>query len=1054
MGYNIVYKIKCINMGESYVSKISTYKKVFFLVLILLFSVKSFAQDCSVISDFTPVCIGTTQTYTAETSGGSARDITPGNNYGCLNFTPNSKWFFFQASTGGSLIINQTNSNNVDVDGAIWGPFDSINDMLSQCGSFSTPLDCDYEPESFFTFNIPTVTSGKYYAFLVTNFSGDPTNITLSDGGSTATTNCSQDSDGDNIADVYDLDDDNDGILDIDEQSCTTTNVPGANASSATSSTGVSSPGNAIGSDNQLAWMNSSSEELIVNLGSVIPAGVTITIEAMKYRNSGGNNVQMIVEESYDGVSFTSSTTYTFNNNNAEELKSYTINSDAQYLRIHGVNFGGGRWLGVDNVSYSSFSYTNCADINTDGDAFVDRLDVDSDNDGCPDAVEGDENVEVYQLDGNDRINIFSTGGITNFGVPNLVNSGGAADIGGDEGQGVGSKLVFSADASPNLIITPPPTVCFSNTVDLTANNVTDGTNGSSTAGTLTYWTDAAATNTLATPNAIAANGTYYIKLTSASGCYEIEPVVVTIQDEVTAGTIAGDQVICSGGDPITFTSDTDGSGSGTISYRWESSEDGVNWSSISGETSSTYDPNVLTITTQFRRVTISTENSVACESSPTSVVTVIVDTNDVDSDGINDICDLDDDNDGILDSLEGNCTTNYFAVFGGNGGSTTNFSQSAVSSVVFDFYYVDNSVAIEINGGGLNANNILQLENAAGAGEVFLEFTDGAAMSIPWVANNNGLPRLKVEVDFSGNVTVYGSRSTNSTSLELMQIRGGGTFNTISFLAGTNNFNVINQDIPGLDGIGGVVKVYSSCVDTDNDNIPDYLDTDSDGDGCFDAIEGDENVSISDLSGGRITGGVDSDGVPNIVNSGEPADGGNNTQGQGVGTSATANADAVPTLIITNPASVCSPSTVDLMASTVTDGANGSSSAGTLTYWTDSAATNTLVSPNAVATSGTYYIKLTSASGCYEIEPVKVTIKTTPSAPVVTVVDNCDGTSTLSTTASGTLLWSTGESTASITVNSAGDYSVTTTVDGCTSAAGTGTAAPKTTPSAPVVTV
>ncbi|MDP2540804.1 hypothetical protein, partial [Tenacibaculum discolor] len=987
-------------MGESYVSKISTYKKVFFLVLILLFSVKSFAQDCSVISDFTPVCIGTTQTYTAETSGGSARDITPGNNYGCLNFTPNSKWFFFQASTGGSLIINQTNSNNVDVDGAIWGPFDSINDMLSQCGSFSTPLDCDYEPESFFTFNIPTVTSGKYYAFLVTNFSGDPTNITLSDGGSTATTNCSQDSDGDNIADVYDLDDDNDGILDIDEQSCTTTNVPGANASSATSSTGVSSPGNAIGSDNQLAWMNSSSEELIVNLGSVIPAGVTITIEAMKYRNSGGNNVQMIVEESYDGVSFTSSTTYTFNNNNAEELKSYTINSDAQYLRIHGVNFGGGRWLGVDNVSYSSFSYTNCADINTDGDAFVDRLDVDSDNDGCPDAVEGDENVEVYQLDGNDRINIFSTGGITNFGVPNLVNSGGAADIGGDEGQGVGSKLVFSADASPNLIITPPPTVCFSNTVDLTANNVTDGTNGSSTAGTLTYWTDAAATNTLATPNAIAANGTYYIKLTSASGCYEIEPVVVTIQDEVTAGTIAGDQVICSGGDPITFTSDTDGSGSGTISYRWESSEDGVNWSSISGETSSTYDPNVLTITTQFRRVTISTENSVACESSPTSVVTVIVDTNDVDSDGINDICDLDDDNDGILDSLEGNCTTNYFAVFGGNGGSTTNFSQSAVSSVVFDFYYVDNSVAIEINGGGLNANNILQLENAAGAGEVFLEFTDGAAMSIPWVANNNGLPRLKVEVDFSGNVTVYGSRSTNSTSLELMQIRGGGTFNTISFLAGTNNFNVINQDIPGLDGIGGVVKVYSSCVDTDNDNIPDYLDTDSDGDGCFDAIEGDENVSISDLSGGRITGGVDSDGVPNIVNSGEPADGGNNTQGQGVGTSATANADAVPTLIITNPASVCSPSTVDLMASTVTDGANGSSSAGTLTYWTDSAATNTLVSPNAVATSGTYYIKLTSASGCYEIEPVKVTIKTTPSAPVVTVVDNCDGTSTLSTTA------------------------------------------------------
>ncbi|PHN96189.1 hypothetical protein CSC81_15585, partial [Tenacibaculum discolor] len=58
-----------------------------------------------------------------------------------------------------------------------------------------------------------------------------------------------------------------------------------------------------------------------------------------------------------------------------------------------------------------------------------------------------------------------------------------------------------------------------------------------------------------------------------------------------------------------------------------------------------------------------------------------------------------------------------------------------------------------------------------------------------------------------------------------------------------------------------------------------------------------------------------------------------------------------------------------------------------------------------------------TSAAGTGTAAP-----KTTPSAPVVTVVDNCDGTSTLSTTASGTLLWSTGESTASIT-----DYSVTT---------------------------
>jgi hypothetical protein len=79
---------------------------------------------------------------------------------------------------------------------------------------------------------------------------------------------------------------------------------------------------------------------------------------------------------------------------------------------------------------------------------------------------------------------------------------------------------------------------------------------------------------------------------------------------------------------------------------------------------------------------------------------------------------------------------------------------------------------------------------------------------------------------------------------------------------------------------------------------------------------------------------------------------------------------------------------------------------------------------------------------------------KTIPSAPAVAVVNNCNGTSTLSTTATGSLLWSTGATTSSITVNATGNYTVTTTVNGCASTAGTGTAAPKTTPATPVVTV
>jgi hypothetical protein len=104
-------------------------------------------------------------------------------------------------------------------------------------------------------------------------------------------------------------------------------------------------------------------------------------------------------------------------------------------------------------------------------------------------------------------------------------------------------------------------------------------------------------------------------------------PVTVTVQSEPTAGAIAADQTICSGGDPAAFTSTTDGTGDGTISYRWERAVSPFSsWTTISGATGSTYDaPSGLTQTTQYRRVTLSTLNSVTCESAPTAPVTVTV---------------------------------------------------------------------------------------------------------------------------------------------------------------------------------------------------------------------------------------------------------------------------------------------------------------------------------------------------------------------------------------------------------------------------------------------
>ncbi|MCB9329435.1 MAG: T9SS type A sorting domain-containing protein, partial [Lewinellaceae bacterium] len=141
----------------------------------------NFVDNGAICSDFT---------FPASTGSTDAEDIDPDIDYGCLGTTPNPAWYYIEMSSDGDFEFEITADPAVDVDYAIWGPFSDLNAAISSC-NWGTPIVCDYSTNPGGSGSIPCAMTGNVYLVLITNYSSDPTDISMNQTGGTAVPDCS-----------------------------------------------------------------------------------------------------------------------------------------------------------------------------------------------------------------------------------------------------------------------------------------------------------------------------------------------------------------------------------------------------------------------------------------------------------------------------------------------------------------------------------------------------------------------------------------------------------------------------------------------------------------------------------------------------------------------------------------------------------------------------------------------------------------------------------------------------------------------------------------------
>jgi len=620
------------------------------------------------------------------------------------------------------------------------------------------------------------------------------------------------DTDGDKVPDSIDLDDDNDGILDVNE--CTPTTISAGNSTTITLNNSIrTNRGTLDTQDGDGVEFNNINDYMVVQIApgaQTVPVGTQIKIWA--YKTNNNNKTLRIRQSNIDGTTIVDPTNIlTIANLNVNSSTEYTFTvgaSGATHIRLDlTVESGNGR-VEVDYISYPSFSGA-CADFDTDGDGIVDRLDIDSDNDGIIDNVEA-QTTAGYIAPNADSFATYAT----NNGV-NSAYLVGLTPVNTDNGASFTNK-----DDKPDYL-----------DIDSDNDGIPDNIEAQTTTGYVNFvaisGTDknglSSAYDFSDNFSAIGLSNT----LINTDGDAETDYRDQDSDGDGTLDSAEGLSSITAG----TFGTDTDGDGLDDI-YEHGSTNDGfvVNDGITNPKASGLIDADGDVLTggdLDYRDNLTGT---------------------DTDGDGIIDSIDIDDDNDGILDTVEG----------GGD----------------FDGDGIINSLDLDSDGDGIL--DIIESQPNTGAKTLSGNDADNDGLDDNFDADDNNTdpiasagttPTITTAVDTTPDYLdidadddgIPDNIEAQSTQGYVVPTGNVGANGVDSAYKSNDTFNPTGLTLPNTD----------TTLNNNGDSIPDYRDTDADGDGILDNAEG-----LNPTPTGTLGTDTDGDGLDDVYENGSNNDG------------------------------------------------------------------------------------------------------------------------------------------------------------------------------------